>query len=41
MHRIGSSSGLPLGEVDRRQNSCQTIDQRSGKVDACVGEDLL
>ncbi len=41
MHRIGSSSGLHLGELDRRQNSCQTTDQRSGKVDAYVGEDLL
>jgi hypothetical protein len=41
MHRIGNSSGLPLGEVDRRQNNCQTTDQHFGKMDASVGEDLL
>jgi len=42
MHRIDNSSGLLFGgELDRRQNSCQIIVPHSGKVDACVIEDLF
>jgi len=41
MHRIDIRVVCFWGELDHKQNSCQTIVQRSGKVDACVSEDLL